>query len=243
LSALLSLGALMRIDDVYRIELKRLRINTIILSKVIKIGIPRALQSVQFSVANVLVQSSFNLLGTSAVAGWSVDAKVEQLFWMILSCFGVAITVFTAQNLGARKYDRVQTGLVVTFKMTAAATVICSAIIFGLGPKLSRLFTEDAEVLFFAIRILRICAPFYLGYICVEIIAGFLYGLGISFQPMIITTTGICVYRILWVLFVIKSNPTLTRVITVYPTSWILTSLIFILYYFFSKKRKMILNK
>jgi putative MATE family efflux protein len=241
LSAFLSLWSLIRCEEVYKIRLRKIRINPVILSRVIRIGIPRALQSVQFSVANMLVQASFNLLGTSAVAGWTVDGKIEQIFWMILQCFGIAVTVFTAQNFGARKYERVKEGIRVTAKMTFVVTIFCSILIYWSGPVLSRLFTDDAEVLWFAVRILRICSPFYLAYILVEIIAGYLYGLGISLQPMLIMTTGICVYRILWMIFVIGKDPTLGRVIAVYPSSWFLTSLMFVLYDRFSRRKKILL--
>ncbi|MDR1831141.1 MAG: MATE family efflux transporter [Fusobacteriaceae bacterium] len=240
LSALLALRALVRAEGVWRITIKKIRIHPVMLYKMVRVGIPRALQSVQFSVANMLVQSSFNLLGITAVAGWTVDGKVEQVFWMILNCFGVSITVFTAQNLGARKYERVREGLRVTLRMSFFTTAACSVIMLLMGPFFCRFFTSDPGVLAYAVSILRICAPCYLFYIAVEIIAGFLYGLGISFEPMLIMTTGICVFRIFWVIFVINAapEPTLYRVITVYPTTWALTSLMFILYYRFSRKRK-----
>ncbi|MDR3259051.1 MAG: MATE family efflux transporter [Fusobacteriaceae bacterium] len=241
LSAFLSMLALTRVDANYKIILDKVKITPIILKKIIRIGLPRGLQSVLFSLSNLIVQSSFNLLGTDAIAGWTVDGKVEQLFWMTLSCFGVAITVFTAQNLGAKKYDRVKNGLKICFQMTAASAIFLSILIYLLGPMACKIFTSDELVLSYASKMLRTLAPFYITYIGVEIIAGFLYGIGISFAPMIITATGICTFRILWVIFVVAKHPTLYNVIGCYPTSWILTSSLFVLYYLFSKKRKKII--
>jgi putative MATE family efflux protein len=238
LSAFLALFALTRTNESYKIILDKVKITPLILRKIIKIGLPRGLQSVLFSMSNLIVQSSFNLLGTDAIAGWTVDGKVEQLFWMTLSCFGVAITVFTAQNLGAKKYDRVKAGLKVCFKITAATSLFLSIFIYIIGPMACKIFTSDQVVLAYANKMLRTLAPFYITYIGVEIIAGFLYGIGISFAPMIITATGICTFRILWVIFIVAKHPTLYNVIGCYPTSWILTSSLFILYYLFSKKRK-----
>lgn len=242
ISVILTFYSLSHIHESYKLYFSKIKITPIILGRILKISIPRGLQSVLFSISNLIVQSSINLLGTDYIAGWTVDTKVEQMFWMICSCFGVAITTFTAQNFGARKYERVTQGLVTCFKMTIIATVCISTIIYAFGPKLAQLFTNDQEVVNVAVTMLRILAPCYVLYLGVEMIAGFLYGIGISLVPMIITASGICIFRVLWVIIVVGKEPTLHKVIGCYPTSWALTSLIFILYYKFSKSRKILLR-
>ena len=242
ISVLLTFYSLSHIHESYKLYFKKIKITPIILYRILKISIPRGLQSVLFYISNLIVQSSINLLGVNYIAGWTVDTKVEQIFWMICSCFGVAITTFTAQNFGARKYDRVTQGLKTCFKMTIGATLCMSIIIYMFGPMLAKLFTNDKEVINIAVSMLRLMAPCYILYLGVEMIAGFLYGIGISLIPMIITASGICIFRILWVILVVGKEPTLYRVIACYPISWGLTSLIFILYYKLGRGRKILLR-
>ncbi|MDR1834855.1 MAG: MATE family efflux transporter [Fusobacteriaceae bacterium] len=241
-SVFLSFFSLMRTKEIYRVRLSELKIYGPLVPKLIRTALPRALQSTYFSLANVILQSSINLLGTSAVAGWAIDRKIEVVFSMIIGSFGVAITVFTAQNFGARQYDRVRRGLVVCFQINIVITVILSVVTWLWGPSLSRFFSDDPLVLEHAVTIIRFLSPFYLLYVAYELIACYLYGIGISFTPMLITSFGICVFRILWIFIVIGKTPTLYRILGCYPVSWGLTSLLFLIYFKCSKRRKALLN-
>lgn len=243
ISVVLTFYSLSHVHESYKLSFNKIKITPIILARVLKISLPRGLQSALFSISNIIIQSSVNQLGTDYIAGWTVDSKIEQVFWMVSSCFGVAITTFTAQNFGARKYDRVKNGLKICSKMTLATSICISSIIFIFGPRLVHFFTNDEAVIAVSVTMLRSLAPFYILYIGVEMIAGFLYGIGISIVPMIITASGICAFRVLWVITVVGNEPTLYKVISCYPISWALTSIIFIIYYKYSKARKYLLRE
>jgi len=234
----LSLGTLVLSREVWKVRISAIRIHPLMLPKLLRIAIPRALQSTSFSLANVILQSSFNLLGTPAVAGWAVDRKIEQVFPMIVGSFGVAVTVFTAQNYGAKKIDRVKKGLRVCLQINAALTALISLFTFFVGPKLCRYFTNDAEVLGNAALMIRFLSPFYLSYIFYELMAGFLYGIGISLAPMLMTGFGIGIFRLIWVWLIIGNRPDIYKIIGCYPASWGLTSLLFLCYYWTSKRKK-----
>ncbi|MGF6907229.1 MATE family efflux transporter [Fusobacterium sp. PH5-44] len=243
ISVVLTFYSLSHVHENYKLSFRKIKITPIILLRILKISLPRGLQSALFSLSNIIIQSSVNQLGTDYVAGWTVDTKIEQVFWMVSSCFGVAITTFTAQNFGARKYDRVKNGLKICTKMTLITAIFISTLIYILGPRLVHLFTNDQSVIAVSIIMLRTLSPFYILYIGVEMIAGFLYGIGISIIPMIITASGICAFRILWVATIVGNKPTLYKVISCYPISWALTSIIFIIYYKYSKSKKYLLRE
>ena len=88
---------------------------------------------------------------------------------------------------------------------------------------------------------IRFLAPFYAIYIGVEIFSGVLRGMGDALFPMIITMSGVCVLRVIWILFVFPLNKTLEMVEFSYPMTWAVTSLLYLVYYnIYIRKHKII---
>lgn len=77
------------------------------MKEIVVIGIPAGLQSVMYSVSNIVIQASVNTFGTDTIAAYTAYGKIDGIFWMIMGAFGVAITTFVGQNFGARKIDRI----------------------------------------------------------------------------------------------------------------------------------------
>ena len=92
----------------WHLQLKNIRIERSVLLAICRIGLPGAAQSALYSISNMTIQSAINGFGTVAVAAWSVYGKIDFLFWMTVSSFGIAVTTFAGQNFGARQYDRVR---------------------------------------------------------------------------------------------------------------------------------------
>ena len=90
----------------WHLQLKNIRIERSVLLAICRIGLPGAAQSALYSISNMTIQSAINGFGTVAVAAWSVYGKIDFLFWMTVSSFGIAVTTFAGQNFGARQYDR-----------------------------------------------------------------------------------------------------------------------------------------
>ena len=124
LSAALVMWTLMRTKESFRFELKHLKVDKPMLRKIIQIGFPAGLQSVLYSISNVVIQANINSFGTNVIAAWAVYGKVDGLFWMIMDAMGIAITTFAGQNFGARKYERMQKGHYVGLGITTILTAI-----------------------------------------------------------------------------------------------------------------------
>ncbi|MDD3336242.1 MAG: MATE family efflux transporter [Eubacteriales bacterium] len=230
-SAVLVIVTLCRSHQCYQLHPKEIRIHRGLLNRIIKIGFPAGLQSVMYSISNVIIQVGVNAFGTNVLAAWTAYGKLDTFYWMIVSAFGVSITTFVGQNFGAQRYDRVKKSVRICMEMTAAATVLLSAAIFLLGEPLLGLFSDDPEVITSGLSIIRTLVPFYITYICVEIFSGALRGAGDTFLPTVMTLTGICLLRIVWLYAVVPVNNTLTTVLLSYPITWTITSLMFIVYY------------
>lgn len=230
-SAILTMMVLMRTSQSYKLYLRKIRFYREILNRIITIGLPAGLQSVMYSVSNIIIQSNINAFGTDTIAAWAAYGKIDSLFWMAMGAFGVSITTFVGQNFGAKKFDRVKKSVVVCLKMAMGVSIALSVILFFFGGTFSQLFTNDAAVINKSSEIIRFLTPFYFTYVCVEILSGAIRGTGESLKPMILTCLGICALRVVWILVIVPLYPSFTMVTVSYPVTWAATSILFIIYY------------
>ncbi len=230
-SAVLVAFTLVRTPYAYRLEPRKIRFYGDLLDRIVRIGLPAGLQSVMYSLSNVIIQASVNGFGTDVLAAWTAYGKLDGLFWMTINAFGIAITTFVGQNFGAKQYDRVKKSVRVCLLMATGVTVALSAFLLLFGETLYRMFTDDASVVEQGLAILRLLVPTYITYICVEVLSGAVRGAGDSLIPTLFTLTGVCLLRVVWILGVVPLHHTLTTVILSYPITWLVTSILFIIYY------------
>lgn len=238
LSAVLVLIVLMRTQDMYRLDPRRIRFDGRMFQRMIRIGLPAGLQSIMYSSSNVIIQASVNSLGTDTVAAWTAYSKIDAVFWMIVSAFGISVTTFVGQNYGAGKNDRVRKGVRDCMFMTAVSTVLISALLYFFGVYFYEMFTSEVEVIDIGIRMMRYMVPTYITYISIEILSGALRGVGDCWIPMLISCGGICVIRFLWILFAVPLRPDIYNIMFSYPLTWVITSILFIGYYLFFSSLK-----
>ena len=231
LAAALVLAVLMKSRESYRLEPAKIRISREYLRRILKIGIPAMLQSMTYSVTNVILQVVVNGFGTAYVAGWAACAKGDQLFWMLTQSFGIAVTTFVGQNYGAGHYQRVRKCIRQGFLIETILTLACVAFLWTATGLILSLFTTDKEVFDLAFGMMHFFIPCYVTWICNEIISSTLRGLGDSIFPMIISISGVCVFRIVWVLTAVRIWPQFRTIMLSYPISWVLTSVLLVLYF------------
>jgi putative MATE family efflux protein len=237
LSAVLVIAALLRTRLPCRILWKNIRVHKKALQKIILLGLPMGVQSSLYPIANMMIQSNINAFGINSIAAWAICGKLDFLIWLIVDSLGSAISTFTAQNYGARLYNRVWSGVRVCTGMSLVLVFAISAVLYlGCG-FLGRLFVRDDEVLQLSVSLMRFLAPLYFLYIGGEICSGAIRGMGETFKPMILTLLGTCACRIFWILFVVPLRPTLRMVIWSYPVSWFITSLVFVVFYGIYKQK------
>ena len=236
LSAVLVVIVMMRTEDMHRLELRKIRLDTRMFHRIIKIGFPAGLQSVMYSLSNIIIQSAINALGTDTVAAWTAYSKLDCIFWMTINAFGISVTTFVGQNFGAGKLKRVRKGIRICLYMSLGATIFVSLILYFGAPFIYRLFTTDGEVLKIGLVMTRFLVPVYITYIIIEIMSGALRGVGDCWIPTLICLGGICVIRVLWIMFAVPVKPNIYTIMFSYPLTWVVTSGLFTGYYaWFSK--------
>ena len=230
-SAVLVIRALMKQADSSRLVWREVKIHPHILMDVLKIGVPSGMQSVMYSVSNIIVQTGVNSLGSTTLAAWTAFGKTDMVVWMVMGAFGTTITTFAGQNFGAQKYDRMRKSVRVCMGMTLGSILLLTVFVLLMCEPLLKLFTNDPAVVEVGKEILFWIGPYYALYACIEVLAGAMRGCGDSFKPMLLTGVGICLFRALWVPLVVGNYHTVGMLGLCYPLSWGLTSVLFIVYY------------
>ncbi len=230
-AAILVLIALLRTKEPHRLELRKIAVDTAQLKGILRIGVPSGLQSNMYTISNITLQACVNSFGTNTVAAWTAYGKVDSIYWMTIGAFGIAITTFVGQNYGAGRLDRVRKSVKTCLIMSFAASALIGTLFCLFGGQLLGLFTTDLEVLELGKHIIAITAPCYIFYVCIEILSGTIRGAGNSLAPMLLTCFGVCVLRVGWVFLAIPLYRHFDMVIISYPISWIIASLMFIVYY------------
>ena len=227
-AAILVILCLMKSQGIYRLQLKKLRIYKDMLIQTLQIGIPAGLQSTLFSVANVTIQSAINSFGHVVMAGNSAAASVDGFIYVAMNSFYHATLSFTSQNMGAKKYDRLNRVLFSCVGSVIATGITISLLIYSFGPQLLSLYVSandpdrDAVLAAGMVRLTYVGLPYFLCGL-MEVVTGALRGIGKSWTPLIISTIGACFFRIFWVSVVFRAFPSLEVLYWSYPISWLIT--------------------
>ena len=233
LSAILVVRALMKTDDMYKLEWKKVRIDQRMLQRIVRIGIPAGMQSVMYNISNVIIQAGVNTLGTDNVTAWATYGKVDGLYWMMINALGISATTFVGQNFGAGRLDRVRKGAGACMVIGVALTASVGVVLYNGGHLLVELFTTDQQVQAISMDLLHFMVPTFITYIAIEILSGTLRGVGDAWMPLVITGIGVCAVRVLWIMLVLPHYHTIIGAAFCYPLTWSLTTVAFVIYYYF----------
>ena len=243
-SAILVILCLTRTQDMYKVEWRKIRIDGRMLQRIIRIGIPAGMQSVMYNISNIIIQAGVNNLGTDNVTAWATYGKVDGLYWMMINALGISVTTFVGQNYGARRMDRVRKGAGACMVIGVVLTAIVSTALYFWGYLFIELFTSDPQVQLISQSLIRFMVPTFITYIAIEILSGTLRGVGDAWMPLIITGVGVCLVRVIWIIFALPHFNTILAAAFCYPMTWALTSAAFaVYYYFFSSLKRVNLKK
>ncbi len=225
-SSTLLLIKLIRSDQVIRIKRKELQFSSRIFRDIIKIGLPAGIQSAVFSVANIIIQSAINSLGTLVIAASSAAFNIEILAYYVMNAFSQACTTFTGQNYGAGQLKRCRRILGICIIEDAIATASAIILVLLSGRALLSIFSSDPQVIEIGYTRLVIIFSAYTFSMLYENMSGYLRGFGKSLVPAILTVIGVCGVRVFWIFAVFPSHRTFATIMTAYPISLAFTALL-----------------
>lgn len=206
----------------------------------LRIGLPAGLQGMIFSISNVLIQSSVNSFGSVAMAGNTAASNIEGFVYNSMNSIYQTSLSFTSQNMGAKQYHRVDRILWICIGVVSVVGLVMGQGGYLFGRQLLSIYSSDPEVISFGIqRMSYVCAPYFLCGI-MDVLVGSLRGIGYSILPMIVSLSGACLFRIIWIFTIFESVHTLPSLYISYPISWILTASIHFICYMMLRKKKFV---
>ena len=157
------------------------------------IAVPSILQQSFISVGNIIIQSVINSFGAAVMAGYSAAVKLNNMVITSLTTLGNGISNYTAQNLGAAKFDRIKSGFRAGIKLVWALCVPLVALYVFAGQPLVHIFLESptGQAVDTGVAFLRIVAPFYFIVSAKLVSDGVLRGAGLMKKFMVATFTDL----------------------------------------------------
>ena len=196
ISAVFCYIKLARMKDLFDLGLKGMKLLPNVAGRILQIGIPSGVTQAIMATAGMVVLNLTNAMGETVIACNVVVMRVDGFAMMPNFTFGQAMSVYTGQNVGAGKFDRVHKG---TKQGSIIAFIFSAAITFSLlflGKYLFALFTDTPELIDLACRMIRLMA---VGYICVsvtQVLGGVMRGAGDTVSPMWISMISTIAIRI-----------------------------------------------
>lgn len=147
LSVLLSLIIIKKRKLPFEFSKKYIRFDKKLISSILRLGIPIALQDLLVSISFLVIMAIVNSLGVVKSAGVGVAEKLCAFVMLIPSAYSQSMSAFVAQNIGARKPERANKALWYGIGTSFAAGMIIGYISFFHGDILSSIFANDPQVI------------------------------------------------------------------------------------------------
>ncbi len=230
--AALVVRALQRLPEEYRLVPGTGQFDRGILSRMLHIGLPAGIQSAMYGIANIVLQAGINMLGTDSMAGWTAFNKFDDYYWPISNAIGIAVMTFVGQNFGAgereRVHETVRKGLLIHLSISAVFSVLICAIRYPM----MRLFVgDDPSVIEIGAQVTLFIAPFYIVFTLVEVLSSVMRGVGDAVIPALLTMLFTCGVRLVYLWGYAFSHVSNAVIAVIYPVSWLLTGIAFLIYY------------
>lgn len=198
--------------------------------EILSIGLPAGLQTIVFSLSNLLIQSKINTFGTDTIAAWTVYAKTDSIYWMCSEAIGISAMTCASYYRGSGEKEKADEVLFSSLKI-ALFIALGFTLLFQTGARMfCGWFTDNSAVLKESTRLLRFMSAGYVLYFAIDPLSGSLRADGRSAGPTVISIITSCLLRILWIILISPEN--IGGLLPCYPASWLAASLAMALYSF-----------
>ena len=230
-SAALVLITLLRTDECIKLRLRALKLHWSMLKKIIRVGIPAAIQMAITAFSNIFVQSYINYFGADCMSGWTAYSKVDQLLFLPMQSIALASTTFVGQNLGRNLPERARAGVRQSLIIAIVSTLILMVPVMIFAAPVVRFFNAKPEVVEYGTMLLRLMTPFYVLCCFNQVLGGALRGAGNSKATMVIMLLSFVAFRQVYLFVVSRICNEIIPIAMGYPAGWLLCSTITLIYY------------
>ena len=195
-SAILCILKLSRMKEYFDFNLRYLRLDKKGAMDIVRLGIPTGITQAIISLAMITVQSLTNSFGEMFIAANVIVQRVDGFAMLPNFSFGMALTTYAGQNVGARRFDRVEQGAKQGTLLALGTSGFITALILIFGKDLMGIFTNTPELVDLSMRMMRILALGYLAMAVSQSLSGIMRGAGDTITPMWITIITTIVLRV-----------------------------------------------
>ena len=210
---------------------------------ILRIGMAAGVQSALISFSNIFVVRYMNWFSADAVAGIGIAQRLDRFVILPAKSFGITMTTFLGQNLGAGKYRRIETGEKHCAAVAVGVTLGLSAIIYAFTEQCVALFSPDAGVIASGVAMMRILAPTFWIMALREVLLGILRGCGHNLWPTVLSLVGMVGVRQVFLAVTMHIDRAVENIYYCYPVAWAATLLLVAIYYFAVRKTLLPLGK
>ncbi len=225
------LWRLTRIDERFRFSFDAPLLSARELFSLLRLGVPSGMQAAFMSLSSLLIQISIDSFGPAAMAGMVVYAKIEGFMYYPAFAYGMALTGFIGQNLGAGRLDRVEEAMRISRRTAIRATLVISGALMLAAEPVVGFFTEDAATLTNGLAAIYWNFPFYFLYSLNQVYIGGLKGLGETGIPMLSALVAYALFRVVWCEALLPYWHDMAVIYTAYNVSFIVSLLILVPFY------------
>ena len=196
ISAVFCYWKLARMNDIFDLGLRHMKLVPAMAGRILRIGIPSGVTMAIMATAGMVVLNLTNAMGETVIACNVIVMRVDGFAMLPNMTFGQAMSVYTGQNVGAQKFDRVHKGVKQGSLIAAAFSTVITLVLLFLSPILFGFFTDTPELIDLATRMIRLMA---VGYICVsstQVLGGVMRGAGDTVTPMWVSIISTIIIRI-----------------------------------------------
>lgn len=230
-SVLLIYRALSHRDEKFSLAFPEMRVHRYIVKKMMGIGMPAGVQSSLISVSNLFIWRYVNRFGSAAMAGVGVAQRLDKFVALPGKAFGMTLTTFVSQNVGAKNRERSNQGIISCMVLSLSVISVLGTIVFCFAPVCVTLFNSEPEIVEIGVSMMRSIIPFYGLLVVREVFLGALRGYGNTRVPMVLSLVGMVGLRQVFLAVSMQANPTLVNIYICYPISWGATAIMIIIYY------------
>ncbi len=231
LSVILVIIKMLRSNDVYKLVISDLKIESSLIKEIISLGIPAAIQASLIAISNIFVQRYVNSFGSAAMAGIGSAKKIDKFIGMIPQSIGLAMATFVSQNIGAGKEKRAFDGIRIALIISLVISIGASIPLFIFAPFFVGLFTEDSAAAYYGVQMIRTMLPFFCFMCFNQVYSNCVRGFGRSFAVMILSLIGMIGCRQLYLAIGMHIVRTPVHVYIGFPLGWFFSALFVFIYY------------
>lgn len=147
----------------FRIKKEEMKPNVQIIKQTFTLGTPLALQYSIIAVSCMALQGMVNSFCKTVMSAFTITGRIEQIVQQGYNSLSSALTTYSGQNMGAKKVDRVKLGFKRGSQLALVFSLCLIPIAYLFGKPIVSLFVDDAEVINFAYKALRITSLTYFG--------------------------------------------------------------------------------